>query len=171
MSKFWQRLWRSIIKRLPDGIRDVLFPDADDDTEPDEPSDIKWHGVDASKWPVTTQLSVSLDARNIHLRYDKASSWPIARTRATNGGPLVGNAWVLIPRDGVWHAHTFEWMRRGQQSKARGSVRGTGGHIQSRDFSDWTPVPGETYRFMVSTPARGERGIDERSDIVGITWH
>jgi len=132
---------------------------------------VVWLDANVSGWPVTTQLNARVSGSSIMLPYDKASSWPIAKTRANNGGPLVGNVWIFVNRGGTWYAATWDWMRPGQTSKSTSAVRGTGGHIRSAPLNTFTPRSGETYGFMVSTPARsGERTINERSNVSMVVW-
>lgn len=134
-------------------------------------SGVVWLDADVSGWSRTATLNASVSGGAIRLNYDKANVWPTARTRASDGGPLVGNCWVFVRVNGTWHAATFDWMRTGQTSKAVDSVRGTGGHIPHSPLSTWTPQSGETYGFMVTTPARSaERTINERSNVSMVTW-
>jgi hypothetical protein len=132
---------------------------------------VVWLDANVSGWPVTTQLNARVSGGSILLPYDKASSWPVARTRASNGGPLVGNVWIFVNRGGTWYAATWDWMRLGQTSKSTSAVRGTDGHIRSAPLNTFTPRSGETYGFMVSTPARSsERTINERSNVSMVVW-
>ncbi len=134
-------------------------------------SGVVWLDTDVSGWAQTTTLSAGVSGGTIRLDYDKASVWPHASTRASNGGPLVGNCWVFVNLDGTWYAATWDWMRPGQTSKAASAVRGTGGHIGRAPLNTWTPKSGETYGFMVSTVARtGDRTINERSNVTMVTW-
>lgn len=134
-------------------------------------SGVVWLDQDVSGWSRTATLNASVSGGAIQLNYDKANVWPTARTRASDGGPLVGNCWVFVNVGGTWHAATFDWMRSGQTAKAVSSVRGTGGHIPHAPLSSWTPSSGQTYGFMVTTPARGgERTINERSNVSMVTW-
>jgi hypothetical protein len=132
---------------------------------------VQWLDTNISNWPQTATLNASVSGGTLHLRYNKAKVWPTARTRASDGGPLNGNCWILVNIDGTWHAATFDWLRTGQTSKPVGSVRGTGGHIPRAPLNTFVPRSGERYGFMVSTPARGpERTINERSNISMVTW-
>ncbi len=134
-------------------------------------SGVVWLDADVSSWSQTATLNASVSGGMIQLPYDKANVWPTARTRASDGGPLNGNCWVFVKVNGTWHAGTFDWMRTGQQAKSVDAVRGSGGHIPYAPLSSWRPRSGETYGFMVSTPARtGERTINERSNVSMVTW-
>ncbi len=132
---------------------------------------VQWLDTNISSWPQTATLNARVSGGTLHLRYDKAKVWPTARTRASDGGPLNGNCWILVNVDGTWNAATFDWLRTGQTTKPVGSVRGTGGHIPRAPLNTFVPRSGERYGFMVSTPARGpERTINERSNISMVTW-
>ncbi|MCC5843645.1 MAG: hypothetical protein JJU05_05275 [Verrucomicrobia bacterium] len=134
-------------------------------------SGVVWLDANVSGWPITTQLNARVSGGSILLPYDKASSWPTARTRASNGSPLVGNVWIFVNRGGTWYAATWDWMRPGQTAKSTSAVRGTGGHIRSAPLNNFTPRSGETYGFMVSTPARSaERTINQRSNVSLVVW-
>lgn len=134
-------------------------------------SSVRWLDTNISGWAQTATLNASLSGGTLVLSYDKANAWPTARTRASDGGPLVGNVWIFVNRNGTWYGATWDWMRRGQTSKAKNSVRGTGGHIPHAPLNSFTPSPGQTYGFMVSTVARGgERTINERSNVSMVVW-
>lgn len=145
-------------------------PPGDDDALIDFAS-VNWLDTNISGWAQTASLRASVSGGTLRLNYDKAREWPTARTRASDGGPLNGNCWIFVNVNGVWHAATFDWMRTGQTSKPTASVRGTGGHIPRAPLNTFTPRSGETYGFMVSTPARGrERTINERSNVSMVVW-
>lgn len=136
-------------------------------------SAVRWLDYDISSWPETTTLNASVSGGTIRLEFDKAGSWPTSSVRASNGGPLSGVAWVIVNRGGQWYGATWDWLRPGQQAKAIGAVTSRGGHITYEELAGWHPRSGETYGFLVSTPARaGGRGrtIDERSNISMVTW-
>lgn len=134
-------------------------------------SEVVWLDANVSSWNQTATLNAGLSGGTIRLDYDKASVWPNAKTKASNGESLVGNCWVFVNLDGTWYAATWDWMRPGQTSKSKSAVRGTGGHIRQAPLNTWTPRAGETYGFMVSTPARSsERTINERSNVTMVTW-
>ncbi len=134
-------------------------------------SKVVWLDTDISGWASTATLNASTSGDTLILDYDKANVWPTAQTRARNGGPLNATAWVFVNIDGTWHAATFEWMHRGGTTRHFSSVRGTGGHIQHAPLNRWRPVSGETYGFMVTTPARtADRTINERSNVSMVTW-
>ncbi len=133
--------------------------------------DVVWLDTDISGWPITTQLNASVSGGSMLLPYDKARVWPTAKTRASNGGPLNGNAWIVVNVGGTWYAATWEWLRTGQTSKPISAVTGGGGHIPKAPLNAFRPRSGETYGFMVSTPARtGDRTINERSNVSLVVW-
>ncbi|MCC5850694.1 MAG: hypothetical protein JJU29_21615 [Verrucomicrobia bacterium] len=132
---------------------------------------VVWLDTDISGWAQTSTLNARVNGATLQLNHTQARQWPTARTRASDGGPLNGNVWILVNVNGTWHAATWDWMRSGQTSKGTASVRGTGGHISRAPLNTFTPRSGETYGFMVSTPARGaERTINERSNVSLVTW-
>lgn len=183
MKNFFRRIQRLIEQvlryRIPDTPRPERpepEPDVPETPEPpapvagDIPTPTVWHNQDISGWPVTANLSVRIDQRDIHMVYDKAATWPAGRTPARDGGEMVGNAWVFVNLDGTWHAETWEWMRKGQQAKWRTSLTGPG-HLNSRALRDWEPQSGEEIGIMVSTFVRGaERTVNERSNVVMVRW-
>jgi len=132
---------------------------------------VVWLDTDISGWSQTAVLHAGVSGGTLRLSYDKASVWPTTATRASDGGPLNGNCWVIVNLDGTWYAATFDWMRTGQTSKSTAAVRGTDGHIRQSPLNSWTPRSGETYGFMVSTPARtGERTVNQRSNVSMVQW-
>jgi hypothetical protein len=133
--------------------------------------DVVWLDTDISGWPITTQLNASVSGGTMQLPYDKARVWPTASTRASNGGPLNANAWIVVNVDGTWYAATWEWLRTGQTSKPISAVTGGGGHIPRPPLNTFRPRSGETYGFIVSTPARtSDRTINERSNVSLVVW-
>jgi hypothetical protein len=134
-------------------------------------SRVVWLDADVSNWAETATLNAGVSGGTLLLNYDKANSWPTAKTRAVDGGPLVGNCWVVVNIDGVWYAGTFDWMRKGGTTRPVDAVRGSGGHIPYAPLNRWSPRSGETYGFLVTTPARSaERTINERSNISMVVW-
>jgi hypothetical protein len=133
-------------------------------------NNVVWHGVDVSSWPVTASLNAYIANGVLWLSNNKENEWP-GSIEARGGGAINGVAWVFVEIDGTWHAATWEWLRRGQHSKLVSWVKGTNGHIHYAPLNTWVPRSGETYGFMVSTPARGGvRTINERSNISLIRW-
>ena len=148
-------------------------PGKPDAPKPDGfPAGMRWLGADISGWRVVSDLDAAVIGGTLHLRYSHSRTWPVAKQKATDGGPLVGNVWVIAQSGGTWYAATWDWMRVGQQSKAAASLRGTGGHIQQAPLSAWTgPRSGEQIGLMVSTPARSaERTVNERTSVAWVTW-
>ncbi len=149
----------------------------------DESSIIWDENQGAGGWAVMGNLSsVTTGADSITLNYDKANSWPQigfdflgCPNGATSGGtcaPVVGNAWVIAWRNGAWHASTFEWLRPGQTQKGTENLIGADGTLKGA-LGNFSPRTGETYGFVVTTPARnGVTGsVNERTNIVTMTWN
>lgn len=136
-----------------------------------DPNQIIWGDADISGWPVTANLSgVSVNTTDITLNYDKANVWPNIFPPWFNGAPVVGNAWVVVWRNGAWHASTFEWLRPGQTTKGLDNLMGADGTLAS-PLGNFSPKAGQLYGFVVSTPARGgQRSIDEKSNVVSLVW-
>ena len=121
-------------------------------------------------WPVTTTLNAHVSGNTLVLANDKERTWPRG-LEARGGGAINANAWVFVDVGGTWYAATWEWLRTGQHSKLLSWVKGTDGHIHGAPLSTWTPKSGETYGFMVSTPARSAvRTVNERSNVSWVVW-
>jgi hypothetical protein len=136
-------------------------------------SAVKWLDFDISGWPETAILSASVSGGSVNLNYDKSNSWPASSIEARGGGKMNANAWVIVNLDGQWYGATWEWLRVGQTVKAASSVTSKDGHIGHPLFKGWSPKSGESYGFLVSTPARwGTQGstINERSNISMVAW-
>lgn len=132
----------------------------------DFPADITWLHPNISGWPVTAKLNAEVKGANIVLDYDKADTWPVLRMKAKDGGDLVGNCWAVFEYEGRMVAAAWDWMRKGQRSKATSSLKAAEGHIPGI-ASSWLPRSGQRIGFMVSTAARGaERSANERSNLV-----
>ncbi|MCC5843630.1 MAG: hypothetical protein JJU05_05200 [Verrucomicrobia bacterium] len=135
------------------------------------PSNVVFLDADVSSWAQTATLNASVSGGSVSLSYDMATQWPSARTRARDGGSINANAWVVVNVDGTWYAATFDWLKTGQQAKATSAVTGANGHISHPPLNNFRPRSGETYGFMVSTPARSaDRTINERSNISTVVW-
>jgi len=131
-------------------------------------SDISWiDNGGVGGWDETADLSVGRSGGNINLSYDKANSWPVEFTGS--GTAVVANAWIVVWRNGEWVAGTWEFLRPGQTSKSTSNL--FGGALRG-ELSDFRPVSGERYGFVVSTLARNGSTIDldERSNVAEIIW-
>jgi hypothetical protein len=137
------------------------------DDVPADLANVVWLHTDVSAWPVTADLrSVTIAGGTITLDYDKATVWPAKRPVSSE---VNANPWVFVKFDGLWHAGTFEWFRRGQTSKPVAVVNGD--HIKQNPLQRFSPRSGERYGFMVSGLARsGVRNVMERSQVVMVTW-
>lgn len=143
-------------------------------------NNVAWGDTNVSGWAQTANLSsVSINSSSICFNYDKANSWSVAfplggSDPASNG--LIGNPWIFVYRSGQWRASTFDWFRLSQTCKNDfGNIAGrsVGGALNGSGVSDFLPVAGETYGFMVSTIARSGAAAfngQERSNVVMKTW-
>lgn len=148
---------------------DLLDPDrpADGEPGPGIPEGVTWLHTNVSAWPATSELrAVHISGSSITLDYDAADRWP---GRDHVGAHVNANPWIFVERDGRWYAATWEWMRRGQTTKALAAVNGD--HIKRAPLHDFQPRSGERYYFMVSGLARDHvRNARERTNLVEITW-
>lgn len=131
---------------------------------------------DISNWPATAELynltPVSNDNVHINLKveYDKANGisepWPLVKVK---GRQIVGNVWIVVWKNGAWHASTFDTLVTSSQQivsaekilRSDGSLGGV--------LGKFAPVYNQVYGVMVSTPVDGE-GLKERSQILPINW-
>lgn len=169
MTRFYILLGLGSLALFSGGCDDIVSSGGSSDSI--NLSNVVWLDADVSGWSSTATLNATVSGDTLFLDYDKADVWPTAQTRATNGGPLNANCWVFVNVDGTWYAGTFDWMRTGGTTRQISAVRGSGGHIPYEPLNRWSPRSGETYGFMVSTPARtAERTINERSNVSMVTW-
>ncbi|NLF96499.1 MAG: hypothetical protein GX569_07155 [Candidatus Riflebacteria bacterium] len=133
-------------------------------------SQVAWDGHDIRNWPVTSNLSAGVVGGKVNLKHDKANTWPDVGKKASDGGPVTGNAWVIAKINGQWRAATWEWLRKGQQSKAATSIAGD--HVKRGTWpKDWRPSPGETIYIAVSGLCRDKtRNVSERSQFKKVVW-
>jgi hypothetical protein len=126
--------------------------------------------ADVSGWAKTANLTGRIGGGVITLDFDKKNEWPNG-LEARGGGGINANPWVVANLNGTWYAATFEWFRAGSTQKPTSVVSSSDGHINFAEFKGWQPVSGETYGFLVTTPARGGfRTINERSNIITMVW-
>jgi hypothetical protein len=134
-------------------------------------SNISWtDDSSVGGWDITTNLSggPNGDGSKIDLNYNKADTWPSINV---SGTVVVGNVWIVVWRDGKWRASTWEWLRPGQEEKGTENLVNGSPGIKSGPLKNFSPVSGELYGLVVSTPARnGESTIDERSQVLEIIW-
>ena len=151
----------------------------------DEASVIWDENPGVKNWPITSSISgYSVSRDSITLEYDKANVWPkvyfdflgCTPTGGRSGSgeckPAVGNAWIIVWRNGAWHASTFEWMGPGQTKKGLDNLLGADGTLRG-ELGNFAPRLGEVYGFAISTIARnGNSGpVNERTNIVTIRWN
>jgi hypothetical protein len=138
-----------------------------------ELSKVNWLHTNVSGWLVTHNLTVNLGGGIICMEWGGTSTWPSATIRHRDGTRDIqvnANPWVFVWRNGRWYGGTWEWMQPNTNCKPMSSVEG--GHIKQPGLSDWNPVSGETYYFMVSTIARGANlnNYQARTNIVPVVW-
>ena len=136
----------------------------------DLPAGITWLNVDASGWPVTARLHVSVNGNSLTMDSDKKDVWPDMRMKASDGSTMNATAVALIQHGGKWYATAFEFMKHGQSVKSvSGSFRGGNDHMKA-PLNTFVPRSGERYGFIITTPSRSETTINERSKVVWVEW-
>ena len=142
-------------------------PQATSGSVPGDLGGVVFLHTNVAGWPATASLSgVSASGGTINLPYNKANVWPGV---STSGAVVNANPWIIVFRDGVWYAATFEWLRVGQTSKPVGTVNGN--HIKKPPLNNFVPISGETYGFMVSGLARDStRNVQERTNVRMYRW-
>lgn len=127
---------------------------------------------DIANFKVTSQVTnVSVSPGQICIFHTKQTGWP-------RYSSVDGNAWVAAMYQGQLHAGTYEWVAYPALCKGLGAAPPNrtvadmlGPHIKNGPFANWKPKKGDTVYFFTSTHARlGLRTIDERSNVVAITW-
>ncbi len=133
---------------------------------------VVWLHKNVSGWSKTATLSsVTFKGDNICLNYNKSGVWPGVVINVEKNTIVNGNPWIFVYQAGTWYAATWEWLRVNQTCKASTSVAGD--HIKKNPLKNFTPVPGQTYYFMVSGLARNYatfKNVDERSNVVKVVW-
>ncbi len=135
------------------------------------PAGLTWLHTNVSGWPATAMIeSVTVSGSQISFPYTHARVWPAHPTyKATDGGDMNGNVWVIAEVGGRWYAVTWEWLKVGQSSKHRASLAYD--HIKRGEFANWRPQSGDRIGFMVSGFARSaHRTVQERSNVVWVIW-
>jgi len=161
---------REKIIDLIDGMKPVPTATPEPDPSDDLPAGITWLNVDASGWPVTARLNVSVNGNSLTMDSDKKTVWPDMRMKASDGSPMNATAVALIQHGGKWYATAFEFMKHGQSVKSvSGSFRGGNDHMKA-PLNTFVPRSGERYGFIITTPSRSETTINERSNVVWVEW-
>lgn len=134
---------------------------------PQDFDDVVWLHTDVSSWAQTGTLSsISTTSGSITLDYDKANSWP---AKSMSGVAVNANPWIFVQSGDTWYAATWEWLRPGQITKNKASVKGD--HIKVSPLNTFSPRQGEIYGFMVSGLARNAlRNVKERTNVVLLRW-
>jgi len=163
-------------------IRRSLEPPNPEPPDPPLPGfeDLTYLHTNVSTWAQTAVLSpVTFKSRvqngktgvgTIYLPYDKANVWPVPA-----GSAVVGNPWVVAFVNNKWYTATWEWLKKGQVSKAGDGIflwdEEIGDHTKKSPLETWDPKPGEWVGFFVSGLARdSKRNVLERSNLVWIQW-
>jgi hypothetical protein len=139
-------------------------------------SEIVWDGDEnPSTWtPVTSIDSIVIEnwsssAPTICWNWTQPTNWPL------KDGKSIGNNWIIVKIDGVWHATPWEHLPPGDSvcrtTEANGGqppfIQGYG------PIALWYPTKGDEVGFMNSTIARGERlpgTPEERTYVYKTTW-
>jgi hypothetical protein len=126
-----------------------------------------------SNWPQTGRLTAAFKAGDVVCtEFDTTVHWPNAAFLGDPSVQVVGNQWVFILINGVWHGGAGHWLRPGQYCK---------NEYDERFFVDAFPSPigdivlhgGEVFGVAVSTPARfypNDKTLDHRTDVQMIVW-
>ena len=166
----WQMVREQVHWFGEPGSASISLSCPDEEPDPIDLAEVNWLYNDISDWPVTSTLeSVTFNATELCFDHDKLNEWP---EYDLFGVWVTGNAWIFVWEDDHWNAAPWEWMQVEVPCKFQETVAGD--HIKHEpygEFSGWRPTSGETYWFMVSTPARhGTWTIEERSNLVSAVW-
>ena len=110
----------------------------------------------------------------ICVNHTKAGQWPLADIFGT--GPVIeGNIMIVAQFSGKWYGAGFDWLGQGRTCKTmpaneygRDQIR-----VYPMDASWAGPRAGDQVGLLVSTPSSDRipiRTVDERSNIVVVTW-
>ncbi len=123
-------------------------------------------------YPETSNLEVTVTAepqnrfgRVIFLDYEKRFEW------AADNNNVNGNVWGFVKIDDVWYAGTWEYMGFGRIDRSEASFVGPK-HLRFPPLSNFRPVDGEVYGFMVTPVVRnGTRpSVEERTKVDFFRW-
>ena len=158
------------IKRLLIIVSIVFFSNNVFAAFPQDFSDVVWIEPNIGGWPVTSQLSVSVNGGTINVPHSKRNAWPISCRFAAREN-VNANMWGFVKLGETWHAGTWEYLRRGSTTRST-STYGGRGHFRS-PIGTFRPRNGEIYGFMVSGVARDSlrcNNVRERSNVVLWRW-
>ncbi len=147
--------------------------------------DVTWAtgggNMDIASWETTVNLSkVDFSDDKICMTYS-GHNWPrYTSDKPDAGGNLVtvdANPWIIVKKDGKWHAATWEWLRPGQSCKLGGHpsvYAALATHISHGKLRGFSPSSGETIGIMISSMARygpntNGSSAKERSNIIFVT--
>jgi len=118
------------------------------------------------QWPIVSPLTVRMSGDFLQSGF-KAPDWP---SKEVYGVQVYANPWVAAKIGGRWQCATWEWMRRGGESKRSAAVAGD--HVKRADWPNgWRPASGERLWFFVSSLARhGQRTVNQRTGWAEVTW-
>lgn len=150
----------------------IIPEDTGTEPEPEQKPGIPWNDVkfldvpDVRSWRQVSGLNVTLTGEFLKFNF-KAPHWP---DKECFGQMLYANPWVIARIGDEWLGATFEWIRRGGESKSKAAVASD--HIKRKEFQDWKPTSGERLGFMVTSLARaGARTVNERTEVTEVTWY
>ena len=162
----------------------------DEEEEPEQPvSDDEFQGVfvvdgnnanDIQGWPITAEITdVKIVVDNICLTSVLGKNWP------PNSDDINGNPWIIWKIGGIWYGATYEWLRSSlggdetQECKKLGADGSPGNtvadllapHMKSTHSDGWVPQKDEeVYLFIASLSRLSDRSVNERSQIVKVSW-
>ncbi len=141
-------------------------------------SSITWlspASTNVSSWTITSTVTdVVQSGDQICVNHTKAGQWPLADIFGT--GPVIeGNIMIVAQFSGKWYGAGFDWLGQGRTCKTmpaneygRDQIR-----VYPMDASWAGPRSGDQIGLLVSTPSSDRipiRTVDERSNIVVVTW-
>ena len=126
----------------------VLFSNQSFAGFPQDFSDVVWTDADASSFAETSFLEpVTVSGGLIRLEHSKRNSWPLTR-RFSASQNVNASVWGFVQLNGIWHAGTWEFMRRGVTTRSV-SAFGGAGHFRP-PIGTFRPTNGVVYGFMMS---------------------
>lgn len=151
-------------------------PDADRKLDAIPVSKIVWDGdTNPSAWTAVTHID-SIEIQNsssyaptMCWNWTQPTNWPL------KDGKSIGNSWIIVKIDGVWHATPWEHLPAGDSvCRTTEANEGQPPFIQGYGpIALWYPTKGQEVGFMNSTITRGDRlpgTPEERTYVYKTTW-